>query len=105
MYVEAIPKRNTRRLAEEAPSQLVPTKIDAKQAEATMESDRVRTFQEIADLIALAWTSLIASCRSIWGVQCGRRRWTHCCSGAGWRAWGQVAARQRWGCCGRSWSS
>jgi chromosome segregation ATPase len=51
--VEANSKRNTRRLKTDVETvALVPT-IDAKQAQATMESDRERIFQEITDSIGM----------------------------------------------------
>ena len=51
--VETTPKRNTRRLKTDVETvALVPT-IDAKQAQATMESDRERIFQEITDSIGM----------------------------------------------------
>ena len=51
--VETTPKRNTRRLKAGVETvALVPT-IDAKQAQATVESDRERIFQEITDSIGM----------------------------------------------------
>jgi hypothetical protein len=51
--VETTPKRNMRRLKTDVETvALVPT-IDAKQAQATMESDRERIFQEITDSIGM----------------------------------------------------
>jgi hypothetical protein len=67
-------------------TELVPT-IDATNAQASVESDRVRIFKEITESIDMEqFNSQLQEYLSTWSGRCERRQQRRCSSEAGWRA-------------------